>query len=127
MFPGDKVAHRQRPGMGVTTLWSPQQIPCRGPLSVSDFVAWEHVMVAYPRESLTGELAVYFPVAGFAIGHHHMFPGDKVAHRAEFLHLSHAADHPAALRHRPPGAGAALAGAVCPISQFSAGSCARRL
>ncbi len=33
--------------MGVTTLWSPQQIPCRGPLSVSDFVAWEHVMVAY--------------------------------------------------------------------------------
>lgn len=25
--------------MGVTTLWSPQQIPCRGPLSVGDFVA----------------------------------------------------------------------------------------
>ncbi len=41
--------------MGVTTLWSPQQIPCRGPLSVSDFVAWEHVMVAY-RETGHGEI-----------------------------------------------------------------------
>ncbi len=41
--------------MGVTTLWSPQQIPCRGPLSVSDFVAWEHVMVAY-RETYHGEI-----------------------------------------------------------------------
>ena len=40
--------------MGVTTLWSPQQIPCRGPLSVGDFVAWEHVMVAY-RETGHGE------------------------------------------------------------------------
>lgn len=34
-----------------------------------------------PRESLAGELAVNFTVAGFAIGHHHVFPGDKVAHR----------------------------------------------
>lgn len=41
--------------MGVTTLWSPQQIPCRGPLSVSDFVAREHVMVAY-RETGHGEI-----------------------------------------------------------------------
>ncbi|CAH5213853.1 Nodulation protein D 2 [Klebsiella pneumoniae] len=41
--------------MGVTTLWSPQQIPCRGPLSVNDFVAWEHVMVAY-RETGHGEI-----------------------------------------------------------------------
>lgn len=41
--------------MGVTTLWSPQQIPCRGPLSVGDFVAWEHVMVAY-RETGHGEI-----------------------------------------------------------------------
>ena len=41
--------------MGVTTLWSPQQIPCRGPLSVNDFVAREHVMVAY-RETGHGEI-----------------------------------------------------------------------
>lgn len=34
-----------------------------------------------PREPTAGELAVNFTVAGFAIGHHHMFPGDKVAHR----------------------------------------------
>ncbi len=33
--------------MGVTTLWSPQQIPCNGPLSINDFIAYEHVMVSY--------------------------------------------------------------------------------
>lgn len=41
--------------MGVSTLWSPQQIPCDGPLSINDFIAYEHVMVSY-RESNHSEI-----------------------------------------------------------------------
>ncbi|HGY3897642.1 TPA: LysR substrate-binding domain-containing protein [Klebsiella aerogenes] len=41
--------------MGVSTLWSPQQIPCEGPLAVNDFIAYEHVMVSY-RESNHSEI-----------------------------------------------------------------------
>lgn len=33
--------------MGVSTLWSAEQIPCEGPLSLTDFTAREHVMVSY--------------------------------------------------------------------------------
>lgn len=33
--------------MEMTTLWSPQQIPHKGPLSVNDFIAYEHLMVSY--------------------------------------------------------------------------------
>ncbi|HFZ8993349.1 TPA: LysR substrate-binding domain-containing protein [Citrobacter freundii] len=33
--------------MGVSTLWSPQQIPLCGPLTLNDFIAYEHVMVSY--------------------------------------------------------------------------------
>ncbi len=33
--------------MGVCALWSPRQIPLSGPLSVNDFIAYEHVMVSY--------------------------------------------------------------------------------
>ena len=33
--------------MGVYTLWSPRQIPCRGPLSLEEFITYEHVMVSY--------------------------------------------------------------------------------
>ncbi len=33
--------------MGVSTLWSPRQIPCSGPLSVGDFIAYEHLLVSY--------------------------------------------------------------------------------
>lgn len=41
--------------MGVSTLWSPQKIPCDGPLLINDFVAYEHVMVSY-RESNHSEI-----------------------------------------------------------------------
>lgn len=41
--------------MGVSTLWSAEQIPCEGPLSVNDFIAYEHVMVSY-RESSHSEI-----------------------------------------------------------------------
>ncbi|WP_410482181.1 LysR family transcriptional regulator [Raoultella terrigena] len=41
--------------MGVSTLWSPQQIPCDGPLSINDFIAYEHIMVSY-RESNHSEI-----------------------------------------------------------------------
>ncbi|WP_333850486.1 LysR family transcriptional regulator [Leclercia sp.] len=41
--------------MGVTTLWSAEQIPCDGPLALNDFIAREHVMVAY-RESNDSEI-----------------------------------------------------------------------
>ncbi|WP_160623535.1 LysR family transcriptional regulator [Mixta intestinalis] len=41
--------------MGVSTLWSPQQIPCDGPLLINDFIAYEHIMVSY-RESNHSEI-----------------------------------------------------------------------
>lgn len=41
--------------MGVSTLWSPQQIPFDEALSVNDFIAYEHVMVSY-RESNHSEI-----------------------------------------------------------------------
>lgn len=41
--------------MGVSTLWSAEQIPCEGRLSVNDFIAYEHVMVSY-RESSHSEI-----------------------------------------------------------------------
>jgi hypothetical protein len=89
--------------MGVTTLWSPQQIPCRGPLSVSDFVAWEHVMVAY-RETGHGEIDRQLASQG-------------LARRVRFA-TQNFSTFPLLLTTLPlfatvPRAGAALAGAVC--------------
>jgi DNA-binding transcriptional LysR family regulator len=97
--------------MGVTTLWSPQQIPCRGPLSVSDFVAWEHVMVAY-RETGHGEIDRQLASQG-------------LARRVRFA-TQNFSTFPLLLTTLPlfatvPRAGAALAGAVCPARGRPAG------
>lgn len=41
--------------MSVSTLWSPQQISFAGPLSIHDYIDYEHVMVSY-RESNNSEI-----------------------------------------------------------------------